>query len=1681
MTAHVNAAGQSFGSAALKSALLNTALNAGIFLAVSVALQTTVKAIDDYIHRNEILLEKAGEADSRINALNENYKSHKKTVEELGASYDKLSQGVDTATNQNISLSDEEYAEYLRITNELAETFPQLRTTVDENENAILHFSHQTKSAAENLDDLLASEQQIANYKISQELPDLFGGVSVKADELEAAKQKYDALSASASKYEENLARLDMTASDDVFSLQTDNSQAGIAYYSALSSAVQQFTNTLPAAQKEFFDLTQMVETNDAGISTIHFNLSSLDEGQKGELQKIIDKELGSVRGALNDQVGNFEIELNDAQSRFDVSWNDFRSNLIKAMQSQATYQGLDDTSKLLADVLVGNLPSEIESQMDSDKPYQWINDNIFSQLSKIDDAQLLSEFQNKIQKLLSFEDGDIDVVTYGKELQKWLNDNQLLIDLTPILANEQEAKQSLNDSINGIVKNSSGVIDLAELIKLQEYTKDFNEAQIQAWTKATSGIQGAQNAIDAYEKALKSPGLLSPPVTFDPAAFAENIEALSSLQSFYNDFYNHVKDGTDFTFDISEIESLREAFGATCEEFENFEKLATSSATSAEELQESFDTLATQYVISSLDGLNESTREQIISQLELQGITGSSELLTEDLASAYGILADSGYTLSDATNTAYWSLLDEANASEVTKGSLYALAAAEIAYNSTGLNVQDKISKLGQLALAYGDTATAAIAQVAADRVAMGHGDYESVYADMMASANRAAQTSTLKIGQASTNTSGGKSGSGAGARKETAQEFNWIEKAIENVEDEISRLDKIADSSFSSVSEKNAALRNEIEKINEEIGIQQQAYAQYMAKADAVGLSDTYQNLVQNGAVNIEEISDENLKEAISDYTEWYKKAKDTQDKIDDLHNDAKEKHVEGYELELEELERLRDDQTMTEREYLDELLVLYEKYYADQTAFASQAKEAKLNYLQEEKSYLETVANAAVSLLDNEIDALEADKDSAREKYEKQIEGIDLVIEERQKEIEVIQDQIDALTEENEEIDRQQRLQKAQYDQQRAFNQKTQFTYKDGQMSYDIDYSALKDADSSVREAQKDIAIANLQKQIDSIQDGIDELDIQKEKLKELAEESDAYFDSKIQNLQNYQNQWKNSLALEEQAAAIENLKAMFGEDAIAQILSGNTQLLTTWAQEYADTMAAIDLVNMNTVGAITAEWAKLAGISIDMEHARELSDLPVGELSARAESLGITMQNTQDRVNGVITELNNLALQVSSYEIPPINTEQFMASLNMDENSGVFVQLNAFVAKFREICESIPSIWNNTMASMNGQGGAPGESAENDSLFSPLIGAMDSTKTAIDSKLLEYQKSWTNFNEQLGKIIGIDSGSSGSPDGGPGSAQKGGNLTKSPEDGGQKESGDGSIIGTIEAGGAAITQSFNETWIPGIESFALRVDEICLSVCSMVADMANEIIDMVNAALKALKELAAQNTGAYKIDKVSSSYSPHSITSSNASGTSSSAAGRGAITHSQESLVNELGNEMLVRDGVLYEIQGGAQKISLKKGDVIFNHKQTREIKKYNRVKSGGGRGRLIGAFAAGTVITPGGHILTALSDAHPVMRMQKQFDDFVKKAGGMDILSANTLIAHSRQMENMGKQITNANIVNNTASHRPSVTTGDIHITCPGVTSQQVARQVGVELNHMFHGLHLDAEQHSRMR
>lgn len=75
---------------------------------------------------------------------------------------------------------------------------------------------------------------------------------------------------------------------------------------------------------------------------------------------------------------------------------------------------------------------------------------------------------------------------------------------------------------------------------------------------------------------------------------------------------------------------------------------------------------------------------------------------------------------------------------------------------------------------------------------------------------------------------------------------------------------------------------------------------------------------------------------------------------------------------------------------------------------------------------------------------------------------------------------------------------------------------------------------------------------------------------------------------------------------------------------------------------------------------------------------------------------------------------------------------------------------------------------------------------------------------------------------------------------------------------------------------------------------------------------------------------------------------------------------SIKHPQEAVVNEIQEEGLIRDGVLTRIRGGMQKIKLKAGDIILNHKQMKELDENGYVTSNGGHGKLIGSFMNGTV-------------------------------------------------------------------------------------------------------------------
>ena len=84
----------------------------------------------------------------------------------------------------------------------------------------------------------------------------------------------------------------------------------------------------------------------------------------------------------------------------------------------------------------------------------------------------------------------------------------------------------------------------------------------------------------------------------------------------------------------------------------------------------------------------------------------------------------------------------------------------------------------------------------------------------------------------------------------------------------------------------------------------------------------------------------------------------------------------------------------------------------------------------------------------------------------------------------------------------------------------------------------------------------------------------------------------------------------------------------------------------------------------------------------------------------------------------------------------------------------------------------------------------------------------------------------------------------------------------------------------------------------------------------------------------------------------------------------AGGKWALPKNQTALTGELGTEIVVRDGNWFTVgDDGAEFVNLKKGDIVFNHKQSEELLENGYVTSNKGRGHLVG-FANGTAYSSG---------------------------------------------------------------------------------------------------------------
>ena len=1214
----LNAAGISTDALRLKTILLNSAISMGI----GIAIQVAVKSITYLIEKEENLRQATEEA---ANAYKESASSiddyasryqelHKALLEAKGdeeETYNIKKQLLDLQTELNDKYADEHGAINL-LTGDYESCTKAIKAL---NKETAQTFLNENKKGIDKAAKEMTKDRR---YNLS------YIGMSSYTDEGAALKEI-------AEKYKDKGIWINEDANTGTYNL-------------ILKTDAQSAYDTINAFENEVRE-----KAKELGDEHIFNDVLDISSSELNRAKEIIDEYADIYKQALT-----AEIASDDSKSKvYSEALQAVEAYNEAVLKSENPY---DDQNVIQAKENLDAVKNSIQGNEEELGKYSILFDDVFDQAdTRLIDFDEAIKNDSGLQELAKDLEGlsDIDL----KALDENVGENDSFDKLKKAA---EEYELDVEELINTLIRLQyvQGEIQ-SSTTNNENPMSTFDQAWADSFTSENDAVKELGNTLlDLAEKGRLTIETFN---ETDSTDYFKNLgisadEAVSKINKL-------VDESKQLSSMSSQISSMSEALGTKLEDgfvdadtlagfdvevrglesWDRFQEMLGSTTSSYEECEEAANALATEWVNSSdfLAQLTEQNKEYYETQLEAMGIENYEEVIDSTLALKEAKEALIDVDLSEATADDIETLISEGYYSELATEQIWSLYYAKLAESGTFLDSSSDCQSMLELADDVNLTAESIELLTELMKIYSGleNGVYNESVRDREYAYERAAQikselealakgdgVSLIAAPQLKLNNKPKKSGSGSGSgssssktEKDTTKEYDWIEQAIENVEKEIKELDEVADSSYSTFSQKNAALTKEIGKVTEEIQLQQQAYEEYMQKADAVGLSDHYKELVQNGAINIEDIEDENLQEQIDGYQKWYEKAQKASDAINDLKTDLKDLHVESYKLQTENLKTRLDNDSITEKQYLKELKATYEKYYANLSDYAEQYHEAVLEYLDEEKKYLNSVASAAASLIDTEIKRIQ----DITEEQEEQIKGQIELLEERKK---PLQDELDALDDKVRKEQLALNLQKAQYDLAKAENQRTKLVYTaDKGMIYTSDPEAIRDAQKNVDDAKLEIHKQSLQDQIDVLDDEIGRYD-------DLIDQINKAADIQIKSLEKIKNKWQEVIDQQEYAKNITLLTGEFGANAVTKILTGNDDdLLAQWKNSYISTLQNIDMETQGYIGDMTKQITSLYESNMSSVESRFQGVADTLEKAVGTASVNTVQNNTTSNVN------------------------------------------------------------------------------------------------------------------------------------------------------------------------------------------------------------------------------------------------------------------------------------------------------------------------------------------------------------------------------------------------------------------------------------------------------------------
>lgn len=471
--------------------IATTALNAALTFGISAIITGVVSAFATWINSSKEITEAAEEAKDKIASINDDLKTNTETVENAKQRYAELAQEVENLGKVNQSrgsLSTDEYEEFLDLSNQLADVFPQLSKNYDDNGNAILNLSGDVDTIVGSLDDLLQKEKDLANQKIIDEFPDVYKGyvqdLGEAESEVKSAKSEFDKINNAYQQLQNSGGMVQAFDKDSL--LGTFENEDG-------EEATVELANYIQALE-------------DLNIAYEKTNITRKNAYGGDEVTGYLITATGDIDTAFTSKLETARKNLQYAEQQLEGEKSSIDSYLNTWLQSEFTYNQIDDSGLQTAvqDMIMNfdfsSLPDNIDKN-DWNAVSDYLRRNI---LFAINDVQDNPEISKAISEVFTNQDlTPEEKANYLQQIKDYFDDllgedNAISISLQPQIKDTDALQKSIKKTADRF-NDSDKIKDFfdTEGINTDEEVNDFN--------KVTEGINDADKAIQKWNEHKKA------------------------------------------------------------------------------------------------------------------------------------------------------------------------------------------------------------------------------------------------------------------------------------------------------------------------------------------------------------------------------------------------------------------------------------------------------------------------------------------------------------------------------------------------------------------------------------------------------------------------------------------------------------------------------------------------------------------------------------------------------------------------------------------------------------------------------------------------------------------------------------------------------------------------------------------------------------------------------------------------------------------------------------------------------------------------------------------------------------------------------------------------------------------------------------------------------------------------